>query len=678
MKVFSSLMLASAAHALKESPVTRVVELIKGLKAEIETDGATEQKTYDKFACWCEETTARKAAAIDAARDTIDQLSKKIVELKGQIGTLKVDISQLNKDIEANIKSQEEATTLRQKEHDAYAAFRLETEQATAATKKAVEVLGAATGRGKASTLQEAQTLSVVAGVRNALKMLPHDSIDEDQMSMLKQFIENPTNDKKAFLQTTNNPFGDYAPASVKIQGILKSMYDTFITNLQNANEEEGTKQKSFEELIATKKEELASLRATLANKTQTLGEKTKDLADSKAKREMTEKQLKEDEAFFAETKEACAAKADEWAERTRLRTEELGGIAQALKTLDSPEARATFESSATTFVQFSSMNVRKSKALNQIKSMAKKTHSLRLASLAAKIKSSQGRAAFDDILAEIEKMIANLRQEEQDDIDHRDFCQQNQSALGGEKDSLEHSKKNTEAKKDRLKAKSDSLQSEVENTEAAKQAQLDELQEALNTRNEEHEEYIQALKDDNAAVALLAKAIQQMAAFYKNNKIAFVQQPEYTEDPDKAPETFGDKPYGGRKSESTGVFAILEMIKEDIEKEIGESKKAEAEATAEYEKMRKTGTDTVNTLTDLINSLKMEKAVTDKKVANLEGDIEDLQGMIDGNSGEMDAMKENCKWIETSFESRRSKRIAEVNGLQTAKSFLLGAEASF
>ena len=34
----------------------------------------------------------------------------------------------------------------------------------------------------------------------------------------------------------------------------------------------------------------------------------------------------------------------------------------------------------------------------------------------------------------------------------------------------------------------------------------------------------------------------------------------------------------------STGVFAILEMIKEDIEKELVETKKAEAEATAEYE----------------------------------------------------------------------------------------------
>ena len=34
--------------------------LIEDLKAKIDADGATEQKIYDKFACWCESTTQRK------------------------------------------------------------------------------------------------------------------------------------------------------------------------------------------------------------------------------------------------------------------------------------------------------------------------------------------------------------------------------------------------------------------------------------------------------------------------------------------------------------------------------------------------------------------------------------------------------------------------------------------
>ena len=205
---------------------------------------------------------------------------------------------------------------------------------------------GAGTGR-STSTLQQAQTLSVVAGVRNALRILPEDSLEADDINAVKAFVADPvnfmSNKRSSFLQAQNNPFGDYAPASTQIQGILKNMYDTFIGNLQNWNEEEGTKQMQFEELMETKKEELAALQSTKANKEEQHGESTKNLADDKTRRANTETQLRDDEQFFADTKASCQGKADEWAERTRLRTEELGGIAQALKTLDSEEARATF-----------------------------------------------------------------------------------------------------------------------------------------------------------------------------------------------------------------------------------------------------------------------------------------------------------------------------------------------
>ncbi len=41
-------------------------------------------------------------------------------------------------------------------------------------------------------------------------------------------------------MQVKHNPFGDYAPASTQIQGILKNMYDTMIGDLQDGNATEG------------------------------------------------------------------------------------------------------------------------------------------------------------------------------------------------------------------------------------------------------------------------------------------------------------------------------------------------------------------------------------------------------------------------------------------------------
>merc|ERR1719324_1052944 len=71
-------------------------------------------------------------------------------------------------------------------------------------------------------------------------------------------------------------------------------------------------------------------------------------------------------------------------------------------------------------------------------------------------------------------------------------------------------------------------------------------------------------------------------------------KEPEYTVDEDKAPEAFGDGGYGGRKSESTGIIAILSMLKEDLEKEIKTAREEEGAAQAEYEKQRGELNDTL------------------------------------------------------------------------------------
>merc|ERR1719324_1640157 len=100
--------------------------------------------------------------------------------------------------------------------------------------------------------------------------------------------------------------------------------------DLESKNADQAIKQKQFEELTATKNSELATLQATLEKKKETLGTDTKTMTDAAVERDETAATLAADEKFFEETKSACKAKADDWAERSRLRTEELAGINKA------------------------------------------------------------------------------------------------------------------------------------------------------------------------------------------------------------------------------------------------------------------------------------------------------------------------------------------------------------
>merc|ERR1719424_1187545 len=153
-----------------------------------------EQKTYDKFACWCEKTLARKAAAIDKAKETIEVTQREIIELKGKLGELGATIKQLDKEIAENEAARKEATEIREKENEDYEGEKTESEQCIGALESAIKVLsGAGTKKAMLETLQEAQLLSVVAGVKDVLRRVPSsDALKEGDLNLIKNFVTDP------------------------------------------------------------------------------------------------------------------------------------------------------------------------------------------------------------------------------------------------------------------------------------------------------------------------------------------------------------------------------------------------------------------------------------------------------------------------------------------------------
>jgi len=353
--LFAAAVGCTEAAKLQQSPVSRVVALITELKSKIEADGRKEQQSYDKYACWCESTLARKANSISEAKDTIDKLQKQIEKLKGDLGAHSAEIDQLKKDIAANLEAQKEAAEVRNKENSEFESGKNENEQCTGALEAAIKVLTGAGGkRGFLETMQETQLLSVVDGVRFVLKQESAvSSLSDKDLDVVKRFIANPETfvgsraGVMSAAQIAANPFGDYAPQSTQIQGILKGMYDAFTADIEKDNAEEAEKQKSFEELMATKKQESQeTLETTLQKQEHDSLHKTKELADSKMHQDDIRAQLKtDDEEFFEATKEGveyfdlhdvhdvqwslcllskwlnqgCKVKAGEWAERSRL-----------------------------------------------------------------------------------------------------------------------------------------------------------------------------------------------------------------------------------------------------------------------------------------------------------------------------------------------------------------------
>jgi len=676
-------LLAGFGLASSETPMARVVTLIKDLKGKAEADGKAEQESFDKYACWCEKTLERKASDISSSKELIGETEIMIAKLKGEIASHGAEIAQLNKDIAKNLEGQKEATGMRNKENSDYAAERTESEQCIGALEAAIKVLtGAGTKKGFLDTsTHAAQLMSVAAEVRTVfqVKSMPH-SVSQKDLDLVKSFVEKPEEYMKSqgmsAAQVGQNPFGDYAPKSTQIQGILQGMYDSFTADLEKDNANEAESQKSFEALLATKKSEQKTLEATLEKQETDSAAKTKNLKEREVLKDDTTDTLNADEAFFADSKDACQSKAKEWSVRTRLRTEELAGMNEAIKILS--DGAATFKSATTTFLQLSSVNKhhaeKVTKAYAELKKVASQFRSVNVAKIAAAV---QMGGHFDKVMVMIDDMISMLRKEEASDIVHRDLCENSQNANKNELADLASQLARVKAMLKRMGNTKTELQGEINNLKADIKATEKSQADILGFRNKESAQFKQALKDDTDAVALVKQAIGALSKFYKSNKIplGLAQKPEYAEDADKPPSTWeGD--YGGRKSESGGILAILSMIAEDLEKEIAEGRSDDADAETKYDKQNGALQATLDAQMETKVGVEEELASLDEKIDAAEAF---QKGKTDDQGAEGDAEKAlatDCAWVKTHFQTRRDKRKDEMQGLTDAKAFLAGVDA--
>jgi len=695
MKFSASLILAlsgaAAAKNLKASdktasPVERVVNLLKDLQSKVENDGTVEQQIYDKYACWCETTTARKAAAIEKAQEDIRALGQSILKFKALVNVRTAEIAELEAAIKANKKEQADATKVRENENAAYQEETTEMKQAIAALQRATQVLVA--GATQPALLQSNAELLVKAGasVSQFLQVMPENvMLKAEHVALLQHFAEDSRR---------------YAPQSATIQGILKDMYETFVTDLESAVTAESTANRDFESFIAIKTEELNEMEATKAKKTEEKVEAEANLADATQQYDDTTAQMQADTEFFDATKEACSAKHEEWVNRDKLREEELAGIKEALEILTSDDARELFAKSIQpgqganqvsaadvppALLQVASddsTSVASSKAYAALKAKASATHSLRLAMLAAQVREAKA-GHFDAVIKAIDEMMVTLKEEGAADIAKRDQCKEEYLNTDSRTADLEWKIKNNIAKIDKLQGLIDKNTAEKEETIALIEETQKHIEELLATRTAENQAFLQAKADDEGAIELLTAAKEALSKFYTNNDVKMgeiqgsvkllqkKEEPVFEVSEDQAPDAeFSGK--GKRKNESKGILSILTMIIEDLGDEIKQGQKDEESQQLEYEKQDKAAKE-------LKADLEEKKENLETEIARLGEEKTDEEGVKATNEEDLSDEKAyrakitpDCDWIIGAFKEREQKRAAEMAGLTTAKEHLV------
>merc|ERR1719324_278811 len=587
---------------------------------------------------------------------------------------------------------------IREKENSDYQQEKAYMETTLTSLHQAIEVLNHAGTKGGVGFLK------VVSKVRSALLDSPRlDMLTEEKSRLLKSFFEDPLSlmqDPVDYYDQKAQAKASYSPQSATIMGILKDMYDTFGADLEKSNQEESDKQKSFEDLMAQKQKQVDDWSAEVTDKEGQKAEKSTMLSEAEELLSATQAQLKTDEDFFETARDSCKAKSDEWDERSRLRTEQLDGIEKALKILTSDEARKTFQAATETRAQDTfgtegsremdatettkmsvgdvlflqtddSSQMPRERAYRALKKIIGHSKNLRLARLAVAVRTAT-KGHFDEVMAEIDRMIEVLKEEGQEDIEQRDWCIAEQNNQTNHKENLEYDISQLQAKITKAEKKKAELEAEKEDT-LKKKADLEEaMEEALADREAENQAFAAAKTDDENAVELLGQAIEALSAYGDNNNV-LLQQPAMEVSEDQAPDaTFSSK--DNYKDAQGGIVALLTQIKENLEIEIGVSTKGEAKATEEYEKLKADADAQIKSYEEQVVALDAAISDTDAEITSLTETKEDTEGEHKTTVEYLAKIEPNCEWIKASFYKRAELRTKEADGLREAKAILAGA----
>merc|ERR1719399_461062 len=257
-----------------------------------------------------------------------------------------------------------------------------------------------------------------IAALENAVQVMADGAPVEGSLVSMKTSLTKAVNLGKGFL------------AKRDIATLLKALQpDEPDADWEKLNQEATFKQK-YTSRSGEIQDILAEMLTTFKdNKEEAINAETKAAEDSKKlleeKKELEEQNTR-DEGFIADTKTACATKADEWAERKRLRAEETASIQQAIGVLRSDDARDLFKKSFDSqgflqgFIQTKAQvrhvhHAHPKRGVNRLRELAVTAGDPRVLLLAQKIRAQGGKGdenPFGAVTESVDEMIADLNKE--------------------------------------------------------------------------------------------------------------------------------------------------------------------------------------------------------------------------------------------------------------------------
>jgi chromosome segregation ATPase len=317
-------------------------------------------------------------------------------------------------------------------------------------------------------------------------------------------------------------------------------------------------------------------------------------------------------------------------------------------------------------------------------------------------------KAGFEKVIKLIDDLTAELKKEQVDDENKKEYCEKQFDQAEDKKKAAEGSISDLEKSIEDAEQGIVTLKEEIDALGDGIRALDKSVTEATEQRQEEASDYTALMASNTAAKQLLEFAKNRLNKFYNPKLYKAPPKRELSDedratlaaggtlapteapggiagtgvtvlaqaDPGPAPEA--PKEFKKKSEESNGIIAMIDLLIKDLDKEMTEAEFTEKDAQEDYK--------------TFMSDSSAKRAEDSKMLTDKEGTKADLQASLQENTAAKEsAMKElmaveeyisnlhaDCDWLIKYFDIRKEARTNEIDAMQKAKAVLNGADYSF
>lgn len=681
---FTAAMPAALAGTAETNPLSTALDLLDSLAAKVTAEAEAEAKAHQEYGAWCDETTSNMKFQIKTGDVKKEQLQALSGKASADIASSDENIEALAGSISTGDQEHQEASDVRAKEASEFSASETALVDAISSLDRAVMILQKEMQKNPAAFAQvdKSNMSNLLKTLSTVIDAASFPASDQKKLMALAQTAQADASEDEDLLAAPA-----YKTHSETIFDMLDDLKEKAEGQLAELRKGEASAKHNFLMLTQSLKDQIAADMADLkrAKAAKSSYQETESIADGDLAENSNA--LNDDKSTLYTAGTACRTAAADHEASVKSRNEELTALATASKILsqtssgaasqtysflemeDRSQARSTLHSHA---------DLANAEIVSLLKKVAKENHSAALAQLASKIAATlrygatAGQDPFSKVRELISDLLAKLQAQAQADITEKSFCDEELGKSGEKKNDLDTQMTKLLTKLDQASATSARLKAEVKAAQnalaklARSQAEMDSL------RTETRQEFSKTKADLELGLSGVRKAIAMLQEYYGSSDSSLSQ------DDFQISASSMQQPSSHVKSSGAGggIVNQLEVVESDFARDLAVEETAEADAESDYQKMTQSNKDSkLLRESDVMYKTKEFKGL-DKAATEVSGDKESTASELEAVLEYTAKLNERCVAKADAYETRKSRREAEIQGLKDALSIIEGQTA--